>query len=352
MTDEVRVLILGTGTMAGAHAAAYAAIDGARVVAGVDVRPEALDAFCRTHAIPHRFDSLDAALAWGAFDAVSNVTPDAMHHATTLAAVAAGKHVLCEKPLATDHAHALEMSEAARAAGVVNMINLLHRDVPAMHEAARMVASGAIGRVRHVEASYLQSWLTQPAWGDWRTDPAWLWRLSTAHGSTGVLGDIGIHILDLATHVSGARPRHVSCRLATFDKAPGGRIGEYTLDANDGFAMHVELDGGAIGTIGATRFASGHINDLRVGVHGDEGAIEAVLSQGRSRLRACLREDLETATWREIATTPVPKSYARFIAAIRGGPVATPDFARGAELQAILDDALHPPVTNRASASR
>ena len=352
MTDDVRVLILGTGTMAGAHATAYAGIDGARVVAGVDVRPDALDAFCRTHAVPHRFDSLEAAIAWGGFDAVSNVTPDAVHHRTTLAAVAAGKHVLCEKPLATDHAQALEMAEAAREAGVVNMINLLHRDVPAMHEAARLIADGAIGRVRHVEASYLQSWLTQPAWGDWRTDPAWLWRLSTAHGSKGVLGDIGIHIIDLAAHVSGALPRHVSCRLATFDKAPGGRIGEYTLDANDGFAMHVELDGGAIGTIGATRFASGHLNDLRVGVHGDEGAIEATLSRGRSRLRVCLREDLETATWREIRTEPVAKSYARFIAAIRGGPPAAPDFARGAALQAILDDALRPAVTNRGPEGR
>ena len=68
---------------------------------------------------------------------------------------------------------------------------------------ARWCATGAIGTVRHFEASYLQSWLTQPAWGDWRTRPQWLWRLSTAHGSKGVLGDVGIHILDFATFIAG-----------------------------------------------------------------------------------------------------------------------------------------------------
>jgi predicted dehydrogenase len=114
-----------------------------------------------------------------------------------------GKHVLCEKPLATRYPDALAMAEAAAEAGVVNMVNLSYRNVPALQAAARMVAEGAIGPVRHFEASYLQSWLTQPAWGDWKTESQWLWRLSTAHGSKGVLGDVGIHILDYATFIAG-----------------------------------------------------------------------------------------------------------------------------------------------------
>lgn len=325
--------------MAKNHVAAFQAIPGVSVVAGVDTRPEPLAAFCDAHGIERRFASLHDALEWGGFDAATNVTPDAAHYATTLPLLAAGKHVLCEKPLATGHAPASEMVEAAAKAGVVNMVNLTYRNVPALQAAARMVADGAIGAVRHFEASYLQSWLTQPAWGDWRSESQWLWRLSTAHGSKGVLGDVGIHILDFATFIAGSDPADISAQLVTFDKAPGGRIGAYTLDANDSMTMQLRLANGAIGTVSATRFASGHLNDLRLRLYGDQGGLEVSFENSISRLRACLDPGLISATWDEVPCDPVPTVYARFIAAIRGEGAADPDFARGAVLQRMLDTA-------------
>jgi len=336
----VRVLILGAGDWAGQHAREYAAMPGARVVAAVDNRPVTLAAYLVEHGIERGFASLDEALAWGGFDAASNVTPDAVHHATTLALLDAGKHVLCEKPLAPEHALAREMAEAATAAGLVNAVNLRYRAIPAFATAQAMVAVGDIGAVRHVEAAYLQSWLMQPAWGDWRTDPTWLWRVSTAHGSTGVLGDVGIHILDLAAFVAGGDPVELSCRLKTFGKVAGDRIGEYVLDANDSAVMHLEFDNGAIGTVTATRFAAGHHNDLYVRVYGDLGGLEAGYENQAWRLRACVGEDALTATWREVPAIAVPNVWERFIGAIRGGPVVQPDFARGAALQRWLDDAV------------
>ena len=339
MTRPVRLLILGTGGMAANHAENFAKIPGVSLVAGVDTRPAQLATFCDAHGIAHRFTSLQEALDWGAFDAVTNVTPDAAHHPTTLPLLAAGKHVLCEKPLATNAAHADEMAAAATRAGVVAMVNLTYRNVPALQKAAEMVATGAIGTIRHLEASYLQSWLTQPAWGDWRTEQQWLWRLSTAHGSKGVLGDVGIHILDFATFVAGVDVAEVSCRLATFDKAPGGRIGDYVLDANDSATLQVRLANGALGTIAATRLATGHLNDLRLRLYGDGGGIEVSFERGQSRLSACLAPNLETAEWAEIPCPPVPTVYDRFIAAIRGEGPAIPDFARAARLQALLDRA-------------
>jgi predicted dehydrogenase len=337
----IRLLILGTGGMAGNHAESFAAIPGVTLVAGVDTRPAQLTAFCDQHGIANRFDSLDAALAWGAFDAVTNVTPDAAHHPTTLPLLRAAKHVLCEKPLATNESHAAEMAEAAHRAGVVAMVNLTYRNVPALQKAAQMVAEGAIGTVRHFEASYLQSWLTQPAWGAWNKEPQWLWRLSTAHGSKGVLGDVGIHILDFATFVAGLDVADISCRLATFDKAPGGRIGDYVLDANDSATMQVRLSNGALGTVAATRFASGHLNDLRLRIYGDKGGLEVSFENRISRLSACLEPDLQQAIWTPVDCPPVPTVYERFIAAIRGEGPALPDFARGAALQKLLDRAEH-----------
>ena len=203
MARPVRILILGTGGMANNHAQKFKEIEGVTLVGGVDTRAEPLAAFCAKHGIERGFASLDEALDWGQFDAVSNVTPDAAHYATTLPVLKAGKHILCEKPLATNETHADEMAAAAKAAGVINMVNLSYRNVGALQQAAKMVREGAIGTLRHFEASYLQSWLTQPAWGHWDRETIWLWRLSTKHGSKGVLGDVGIHILDFALYAAG-----------------------------------------------------------------------------------------------------------------------------------------------------
>ncbi|MFN7222499.1 MAG: Gfo/Idh/MocA family protein [Paracoccaceae bacterium] len=335
----IRLLIIGTGGMAHNHAEGFARIDGVELVAGVDTRPEQLRAFCEKHNIANGFASVSDAICWGQFDAVTNVTPDAAHFATSMPVLAAGKHILCEKPLATTAADARAMADAAAAAGVVNMINLSYRNGAALQAAAQMVAAGAIGAVRHFEASYLQSWLTQPAWGEWSTEPQWLWRLSSAHGSKGVLGDVGIHILDFATFIAGQRAVDVSARLATFDKAPGGQIGDYVLDANDSATLQLRLEGGALGVVHATRFATGHLNDLRLRLYGDAGGLEVGFENAVSRLRVCTGEDRLTATWRDVDCPATPSIYERFIAAIRNQGPAIPDFARGAELQRLLDRA-------------
>ena len=339
MAAPVRILILGTGGMANNHAEKFAEIEGVSLVAGVDTRPGPLADFCARHNIPNGFASVDEALAWGEFDAVTNVTPDAAHYPTTLPFLKAGKHVLCEKPLATNEADAAAMVAAAEAAGVVNMVNLSYRNVVALQQAAKMVREGAIGNVRHFEASYLQSWLTQPAWGHWDRESQWLWRLSTKHGSKGVLGDVGIHILDYALFIAGLNATEVSCRLATFHKAPGDQIGEYPLDANDSATMQLVLSNGALGTVAATRFASGHLNDLRLRLYGDKGGLEVSFENQISRLRACLEPDLQAASWHEVEAPVLPNIYQRFIAAIRGEGAPDPDFARGAMLQRLLDRA-------------
>jgi predicted dehydrogenase len=333
----LRLLILGTGNMARSHAAAFREIPGVDLVAAVDRRADVLAAFCGAYDIPRRFETLEEAIAWDGFDAAANVTPDAAHHPTTLALLAAGKHVLCEKPLATNAADAREMAEMAEQKRLVGMVNLSYRNVAVLQKAADLVAAGALGALRHFEASYLQSWLTQPAWGDWRTESQWLWRLSTAHGSKGVLGDVGIHILDFVTFAAHSPVAELSCRLKTFDKAEGGRIGDYTLDANDSVTLQAELKGGALGTISATRFASGHLNDLRLRLYGDRGGLEVLYEKGKGALRICRGTDLETATWTDLAVDPVPTVYQRFAAAIRDGAPADPDFRHGARLQAALD---------------
>jgi predicted dehydrogenase len=340
----MRLLILGTGGMAAQHAKHFAAIDAVELVGGVDVDPNRLDKFRTTHNIPNGFGSLEAALQWGEFDAVANVTPDAIHHPTSIAALNAGKHVFCEKPLATDYAKAMEMTEIAEQSGLVNMVNLTYRNVAQLQRAREIVTSGEIGAVKHVEASYLQSWLVSKAWGDWRTEDKWLWRLSRKHGSNGTLGDIGIHILDFASFGAGLEIDHVFSRLKTFDKAPGNKIGEYELDANDSFTMAVDFENGALGVIHATRWATGHFNELRLRVYGEKGGVEVQHRHDWSKLRVCLGEDVETGTWKEMEVDPVPTNYQRFAEAVRTGVTQEPSFRHAANLQRVLDLAL---VTDR-----
>ncbi|MBB4290936.1 putative dehydrogenase [Rhizobium leguminosarum] len=340
----MRLLVLGTGVMAKNQLARFPLIDGVTVVGAVDTDPERLSAFADKFNIEKRFLSLEEAIAWGEFDAATNVTPDRIHHPTTMALIAAGKHVFCEKPLAENYAKALEMTEAAEKAGVINMVNLTYRNVAPLQHAREMVLSGELGTIRHVEASYLQSWLVSRAWGDWRTESTWLWRLSTGHGSNGVLGDVGIHILDFAAYGAATDIDHVFARLKTFNKAPGGQIGEYLLDANDSFTMSVDFANGALGVIHASRWATGHLNELKLRIYGERGSLEVIHRPSGSELHGCLGEGVETATWTQIEVEPVATNYQRFAEAVASGIQPDPNFRHAANLQKVLDLAM---VTER-----
>ena len=332
----VRLAIIGTGGMANNHAQRYQEIPGCQVVACADVSRERAEAFATKYNIPAAFDSVDELLAKATFDAVSIVTPDAYHAELSIQCLKAGKHVLCEKPLALNYADAKKMVAAAKKASVINMVNLSYRDWPAIQAVASVVQAGAIGEIRHVEANYLQSWLASKIWGDWRTAPQWLWRLSSKHGSRGVLGDVGVHIVDFATFPAGPI-KSLYCKLKTFPKAPGNRIGEYVLDANDSAVMTVEFANGALGTIHTTRWSGGHANRLFLKISGTLGTVEIDSERSTSSYKFCAGQDLDKAQWITVEVKPTPSNYQRFVESIRTGVQDQPDFARGAAVQKVLD---------------
>ena len=332
----VRLAIIGTGGMANWHAENFAKNPACRIVAACDVDAARARAFAEKHCILQSFSSAEALLAGADFDAVTIVTPDAFHAALSLLCLKAGKHVLCEKPLALNYADAKKMVAAAKRAGVVNMVNFSYRDWPCIQAAAKVVARGEIGELRHVEASYLQAWLPSKIWGDWRKTPAWLWRLSSAHGSKGVLGDIGVHIVDYATFPCGP-VKEVYCRMRAFHKAPGDRVAEYKLDANDSAVLNVEFTNGALGTIHTSRWVGGHANRLALKIAGSKGTIAMDSEISTTSFKICNGPGLDKGEWREVACKPVPTNYQRFIAAIRSGKPGEADFARGAEVQKVLD---------------
>jgi len=346
MPDK-KLLLLGTGGIALHHVDQFARIPNCKIVACVDAAPGRAAEFGKHHAIGTSFDTLAAAIKWGGFDAAINATPDGVHMQTTLELIAAGKHVFCEKPLAPNYADARAMTEAAEQAGLVNMVNLTYRNSPAIQQARAMVEAGQIGALRHVEAGYRQSWLVSKTWGNWSTEDKWLWRLSKKHGSAGVLGDVGVHILDFATYGAADDIVSIKADLMTFPKAEGDRIGAYDLDANDSVTMLARMGSGALATIVATRYATGHMNDLTLALHGTKGSLKIETNGHESKLMGCFGKDIDKFRWKKLGLPPVKRNAERFAEALYSGVNGDPSFRRAADMQRIIDAAFESDDTGR-----
>jgi predicted dehydrogenase len=190
-----------------------------------------------------------------------NVAPNSLHAEPTIAAAEAGKHVVCEKPLGITAEESYEIWQRVAAAGVTHMCAFNYRFVPAVRLAREMLEAGELGEIRHFRTSYLQSWLADPG-------APMVWRLDRGLAGSGALGDLGTHVIDLARYLVG-EIRAVSGATTTF--VPSRPGGEVTVD--DAFESIVEFEGGAIGTIEASRFALGRINSLTFEINGSKGSI-------------------------------------------------------------------------------
>ena len=334
----INLAIVGTGDMSHAHVEAFNRIDDVKIVAACDVKKNKLDAFVKKYNIENSYTSFDELIANCEVDAISNVTPDSFHKEIAIKSLKNNKHIFSEKPLAKNYPDAFEMYEETIKGELINMVNFSYRNSSGYQHLAKIVKSGELGSIKHVDAIYYQSWLTCKYYGDWKVDDYLLWRLSQKHGSNGALGDIGVHIFDFATYPVG-KIKKINAHLKTF-KDKGERIGEYILDANDTFISLVEFDNGAVGTISGTRFATGYKNRIELKIFCDKGAVrisfDDPLSEG-NYYEITKNIDKENMYWEKIITLPTPNNFERFITSIQSGQNDQPDFKRGAEIQKILD---------------
>ena len=213
-------------------------------------------------------------------DLIDVCTPGDTHAEIAIAALDAGKHVLCEKPLANSVAEAEQMVEAAERAadrGVLAMVGFTYRRVPAIQLARQLVADGRIGQIRHVRAQYLQDWLSDPA-------TPLNWRLDKDKAGSGALGDIGAHIVDLTQFITGEQlttvaglletfvtERPVAAEFAGLSGTAGTGTGPVTVD--DAAVFLGRMSGGAVATYEATRYASGRKNAIRIEINGSAGSL-------------------------------------------------------------------------------
>ncbi|MFG2497668.1 Gfo/Idh/MocA family protein [Streptomyces sp. NPDC048441] len=214
-------------------------------------------------------------------DLIDICTPGDSHAEIAIAALDAGKHVLCEKPLANTVEEAEEMAEAAeraRARGQMAMVGFNYRRVPALALARQMVAEGRLGALRHVRLMYLQDWLVDPGF-------PLTWRLRKDRAGSGALGDLGAHIVDLAQFLVGEPVAGVSALTETFvrerpllDGASSGLTGEGgaasgQVTVDDAAVFTARFPSGALASFEATRFAAGRKNALRLELNGSNGSL-------------------------------------------------------------------------------
>ena len=345
MLPKIRIGIVGCGGMAHYHAENFRKIRNVELTSCLDLAPERAKAYAAKHRVRYIAANLEELV--DQVDAVSVVTPDPNHADSSLVVLRANKHLLCEKPLTVTLAEARQVAAAAEQAGrygAIHMVNFYYRRSAALQTAMRIAAADKLGALRHVHSFYLQSTLSCEAWGHW-TAPAMLWRLQTAAGSRGALGDIGCHILDLTTAVAGEVAR-LRCDLRTFPKidkngksctAWKGR----KLDANDSALVGLEFTNGAVGVVQISRWATGHLNHLRFEAHGTKGALRFDLARDDGdyrRLDLCLGKTAKNkVAWTTRTLAETPSIWQRFIHAVRTGCPDQPDILRGAQVQAYLD---------------
>ena len=261
MATEIGVGMLGYGFMGRAHAEAARAVETyegmalrPRVVAVAGRDAAARDAMADRYGIERRVEDWRELLA-DDVGLLDNLGPNALHAEPTIAGAQAGKHVLCEKPLGRDAAESARIAEAVAATGVVAMCAFNCRFVPAVRLAREMLEAGDLGEIHHARFAYLQSWGADADESVWRFDG------DTA--GSGALGDLASHAVDLARYLVG-EPVTVSAGVATF--VPGRAV-------DDAVAAAVEFEGGALGTLEATRFATGNANRLNFEINGARGAV-------------------------------------------------------------------------------
>ena len=319
MSKTYNVAMIGGGFMGKAHAAAYAAMPMFFWPApGIPVRKVLVDL---TEAAAEqgrqRFGFEEASTDWRAvvqrpdIDIVDIVTPNDSHAEIAIAAARAGKHIICEKPLARTSQEARAMLDAVQSAGVIHMVAFNYRRTPAVALARKYIDEGRIGKILNFRGTYLQDWSADP-------DSPLSWRFSKKIAGSGTVGDIGTHVVDMARYLVGeiaavsamtriynkTRPLQAGGvdKLGAAEKDVAGPRGE--VDVEDELLTMMRFASGAIGSIEATRNAYGRNNFLTFEVHGTKGSI-AFNYERRDELQVMFADDPADARgFRTVYTGP------------------------------------------------
>jgi predicted dehydrogenase len=267
--------LIGTGFMGKCHAlafraapAVFAGLPRARLELLADVDPGATERAAATYGFARWTTDWRALVADPAVDLVAITTPNFLHQEMALAAIAAGKHVYCEKPLALDAAGALAMTEAAEAAGLRTLVGYNYLRNPATRLARELIESGEIGEIVHVRGTHFEDYMTDPL-------APHSWRCAKATAGAGAIGDLGSHIISVARFLAGeiVAVQGAAQTLVRERPLPGRPGMTAPVDVDDQTQALVRFANGAAGTLEASWSAAGRKMSLAYEVTGSKGAL-------------------------------------------------------------------------------
>ena len=308
--SDLGAAVVGTGFIGLVHVEALRRLD-IKVTGVVGSTPERAAAKARAHSLPRVYESLEQALSDPAVDVVHVATPNRLHHPQVTACLRAGKHVVCEKPLAMTVAQSAELLELAERSGLVHCTNFNLRFYPQVQEARYRVYAGAVGEVWNIHGAYLQDWLLLPTDWNWRLEPE-------EGGPVRAVGDIGSHWLDMAQFVTGTRVTALLADLATTiptRRRPRESVESFTAGQGETEPVQVRtedlahlllrFEGGMRGSVVISQVSAGRRNLLAFEVDGAEGAL-AWSSERGEELWLGHRDRPNETLWRDPAMNQGP----------------------------------------------
>lgn len=334
--DKIKIGIVGLGGISGKHIRELLAIDEAEIVAVCDVDPAKIaEKNALLHLPPEKcYTDYRELIRDPDVMAVEVCTPNHVHAEIAIAAMEAGKHVNVEKPLALSYADAKRMADTAERMGVCGMTCFSYRFQPAVRYAKHLVQTGALGDIIGLNVAYLKE---SALWEGRRLE----WRFVEKYAGSGVIGDLGVHLIDLAQLLAG----NLTCLTAMKKIVVPERRRQDSdelapVETEDTCTFLAAFGSGAHATFHITRAAAGYQNTIRYDVYGTRGSVSFDLDHPE-RLTLCIGE--EAPPNKHFETVDVPKEFylaqeQAFVNAVRGTPDAHfPTLADGAQGQRIID---------------
>lgn len=264
MTKRIGVGIVGAGFMGGVHARAASAA-GARLVGVTDLLRSRAESLADNLGLETVFDDFNGLLASPELDVVHICVPNHDHAKLAGEAIARGRHVVCEKPLAVTVSEARDLESLAATADVVASVPFIYRYYPLVREIRQRVSDGEAGRLSVIHGFYLQDWLAFETDNDWRVDPA-------LGGGSRAFGDIGVHWADLVEFASGHRIARVNAQLLTVFPVRRGTNGPSRVSTEDAVTVNFETDAGAIGSLVISQVSLGRKNRFWFSLDGTQAS--------------------------------------------------------------------------------
>jgi len=334
INTNIKIAVAGCGSAGRNNIRVFSGIDDVEIVACCDSDGKIAEFTAGQFGLKAFYTDVREMLDAEALDVLIVAVPDGAHLEVSLEAFSRGVNVFCENPLASNYAEAVEMTRAARESGLMAAVNFSGRNIPLLSAALKCAAEGRLGRIRYMEAGFMQNRLDSRILDDPYEEKRLVWRLSSAAGSAGVIGELGSALYDYADELCGEVYEVSSTikNIAGFDEVE--EYQELDLSAGDTFISQLGFKNGAVGLLRGSWTAGGSHEQISLAVYGDEGSLRLDTENSPNEYTLYSADGPETVVVEAETETELQEN---FISAVRGDAVIRSDFNHALKIQYYIE---------------